>query len=117
MARIYSQRLTQLRGEVTHVASDSCRPVDFVRRHRVGNSSRLPQHTEHWVSDHRVWRTLWPLVSSLLMRVLTDSIPIASGSGAVAVYSSINERTAIVDSHILPGNLWVQLLLARTGNV
>jgi len=57
MARIYSQRLTQLRGEVTHVASDSCRPVDFVRRHRVGDSSRLPQHTEHWVSDHRVWRT------------------------------------------------------------
>src|SRR5207249_11564261 len=50
---------------------------------------------------------VWPLVSSLLMRILTDSI----------LYSSINERTAIVDSHILPGNLWVQLLLARTGNV
>ena len=49
---------------------------------------------------------VWPLVSSLLMRILTDSI----------LYSSINERTAIVDS-ILPGNLWVQLLLARTGNV
>src|SRR2546430_11431949 len=42
---------------------------------------------------------VWPLVSSLLMRILTDSI----------LYSSINERTAIVDSHILPGNLWVQL--------
>ena len=50
---------------------------------------------------------VWPLVSSLLMRILTDSI----------LYSSINERNAIVDSHILPGNLWVQLLLARTGNV
>ena len=50
---------------------------------------------------------VWPLVSSLLMRILTDSI----------LYSSINERTAIVDSHVLPGNLWVQLLLARTGNV
>src|SRR5215471_6219182 len=58
---------------------------------------------------------VWPLVSSLLTRVLTDST--IYGVHAVPLYSSINERTAIVDSHILPGNLRVQLLLARTGNV
>src|SRR5262249_42832447 len=107
MARIYSQRLTQLRGEVTHVASDSCRPVYFVRRHRVGNSSRLPQPTEHWVSDHRVWRT----------RMAIGKQPGDAGSHGLNPIPSINERTAIVDSHILPDNLWVQLLLARTGNV
>src|SRR5262245_37083787 len=46
---------------------------------------------------------VWPLVSSLLIRILTDS---TSTNGP-----------AIVDSHILPGNLWVQLVLTRTGNV